>query len=56
MHSKLAQDLKRALVAETQRLTPERRVEAFLAHSRLLTELYIAGQKLRHRAAPRQEE
>jgi len=47
MRSKLAQETTRALVAQTQRLTPEQRLEAFLAHSRLLTELYLAGQKSR---------
>jgi len=48
MHSKFTQQARRALVAETQRLTPEQRVEAFLAHSRLLTELYLIGEKLRN--------
>ena len=56
MHSKLGQELKQALVAETQRLSPEQRVEAFLAHSRLLTELHLAGQRLRSSAPPRQVE
>lgn len=45
MSSKLARDLKRAQIAEAQRWTPEERVQAFLAHSRLLAELYLAGQK-----------
>jgi hypothetical protein len=53
MPSKLAQDLKRALIAETQQLTPEERIRAFLAHSRLLAELHLAGQKLRDSKAPR---
>ena len=53
MLSKLAQEARRTLVAETQRLTPEQRLEAFLAHSRLLTELYLAGQKLRDLRPPR---
>ena len=51
MQSKLAQQARRALVAATQRLTPEQRLEAFLAHSRLLTELYLAGKTLRSRSA-----
>jgi len=51
VQSKLAQQARRALVAATQRLTPEQRLEAFLAHSRLLTELYLAGEKLRNRGA-----
>lgn len=53
MHSKLARDLKRSLVAETQRLTPEQRVEAFLAHSRLLAELHLAAEGLRNSKGPR---
>jgi hypothetical protein len=51
MRSKRTYEANRALVADTQRLTPEQRVEAFLAHSRLLTELYLAGQKLRRAKA-----
>jgi hypothetical protein len=53
MPSKRARDLKRPLIAETQRLTPEERVQAFLTHSRLLAQLHLAGQKLRDSKAPR---
>ena len=55
MDSKVATASKRALLTQVQRLTPEQRLEAFLVHSRLMTELYRAG--LRHRteaAAARQ--
>lgn len=48
MDSKIATISKRALLVQVQRLTPEQRLEAFLVHSRLVTELYRAG--LRHRA------
>jgi hypothetical protein len=50
MESKLANEAKLALLAATRRLTPEQRLNAFLAHCQLMMELYAAGQKLR--AAP----
>jgi hypothetical protein len=50
MKSKLAKDAERALVASTQRLSPEERLNAYLAHCRLVTELYEAGEKLRANA------
>lgn len=31
------------LVAANQRLSPEERLDAFLTHSRLMMELYLAG-------------
>jgi hypothetical protein len=40
MYSKLASVVKRAALAESRRLTPEARLEAFLVHSRLMTELH----------------
>jgi hypothetical protein len=52
MESKLAKDAERALVAGTQRLSPEERLNAYLAHCRLVTELYEAGKELRA-SAPR---
>jgi hypothetical protein len=51
MKSKLAEAADRALVDATQRLSPEQRVNAFLAHCRLITQLYEAGRKLRSQAA-----
>jgi hypothetical protein len=48
MESKLAIAARRAVIAESQRLTPESRLEAFLVHSRLMTELHRAGEQ--HRA------
>jgi hypothetical protein len=47
MESKLARDAERALIANTQRLSPEERLNAYLAHCRLVMELYEAGAKLR---------
>ena len=47
MESKLAKDAERALIEATQRLSPEERLNAFLAHCRLVTELYEAGQAAR---------
>lgn len=47
MESKLAKEAERALVEATQRLSPEERLNAFLEHCRLVTELYEAGQKMR---------
>jgi hypothetical protein len=50
MESKLARQLEDDLIAAAQRLTPEERLRAFLAHCRLMSELLEAGR--RHRAGP----
>ncbi len=47
MESKLALEARRALLAETQRLTPEERLNAFLEHCQLMMALYEAGLQLR---------
>ena len=47
MESKLAREAKEALIAATQRLSPEERLNAFLAHSRLMVALFKAGQQIR---------
>jgi len=47
MESKLANQAKLDLVALTQSMTPEQRLQAFLAHSRLMMELYLAGEQIR---------
>jgi hypothetical protein len=39
-----------ALIEATQRLSPEERLNAFLAHCRLVMELYDAGQKAQGRS------
>ena len=51
MESKVAKEAERALVEATQRLSPEERLNAFLAHCRLVVELYEAGQKARSQSA-----
>jgi hypothetical protein len=51
MQSKLAKEAERALVEATQRMSPEQRVNAYLAHCRLVTQLYEAGKKLRAETA-----
>lgn len=47
MESKLANDAKLALLVAARSLSPEQRLNAFLAHCQLMMELYAAGQKLR---------
>jgi hypothetical protein len=47
MESKLAQEAEQALVGATQQLRPEERLNAFLAHCQLVTQLYEAGQRMR---------
>jgi hypothetical protein len=49
MHSKIATEAKAALVAATQRLTPENRLNAFLEHCRLMMSLRQAGRELQSR-------
>ena len=51
MESKVAKEAERALVEATQRLSPEERLNAFLAHCRLVMELYEAGQKAWNQSA-----
>jgi hypothetical protein len=46
MHSKIAREAKAALLAATQRLTPENRLNAFLKHCRLMMEFRHAGREL----------
>lgn len=47
MRSKLARESERALLEAMRRLTPEERLNAFLAHNRLVTTLYLAGEQQR---------
>ena len=46
MESKLAKAAELSLIEATQRLRPEERVNAFLEHCRLVTELYEAGRRM----------
>ena len=50
MESKVAKEAERALIEATQRLSPEERLNAFLAHCRLVMELYEAGLKAQGRS------
>ncbi|WP_129776406.1 hypothetical protein [Peristeroidobacter soli] len=47
------QEVDQGLLAATQRLTPEQRLDAFLTHSRLMTELFQAGQQARASRQPK---
>lgn len=47
MRSKLADDSRKALIAEAKRLTPEERLRAFARHSKLVTELHNAAKRAR---------
>jgi hypothetical protein len=49
MESKLALAAETALIEATQKLSPEERLNAFLAHCRLVVQLYEAGQAMRSR-------
>jgi hypothetical protein len=55
MESKLAKEAEAALIGATQRLSPEQRLEAFVAHCRLMAELYAAGERLRDQATGRRQ-
>jgi hypothetical protein len=46
MESKLALQAKLALLAATQRMSPELRLDAFLMHCQLMMELRLAGQRI----------
>ena len=46
MESKLALQAKSALLAATQRMSPEQRLDAFLMHCQLVMELRLAGQRM----------
>jgi hypothetical protein len=47
MDSKLANEGRKALIAEAKRLTREERLRAFVRHTKLVTELYNAGKRVR---------
>jgi hypothetical protein len=47
MQSKIARDARLALIAEAKRLTPEQRLDAFLAHCQLVMELRTSGQQVK---------
>jgi hypothetical protein len=47
MESKIAKEARLALIADARRMTPEQRLEAFLAHCQLVMELQASGEKIR---------
>lgn len=47
MYSKLADDSRKALIADAKRLTREERLQAFVRHSKLVTQLYYAARQAR---------
>jgi len=47
MESKIAKEARLALIADAKRMTPEQRLEAFLAHCQLVMELHASGVKIR---------
>lgn len=55
MESKLAKEAERALIEATQKLRPEERLNAFLEHCRLVTQLYEAGQRVRLSGTPQKK-
>jgi len=52
MESKVARQLEQDLIAAERRLSAEQRLEAFLAHSRLMAELHAAARELRSGPGP----
>ena len=55
MYSKLADDSRKALIAEARRLTREERLQAFVRHSKLVTQLYHAAAVGRSSGPARRE-
>jgi hypothetical protein len=53
LQRRLGQEVDQDLLAATQRLTPEQRLDAFLTHSRLMMELYQADQPARESRQPK---
>jgi hypothetical protein len=47
MHSKLANESRKALIASAKRLTREERLRAFVRHSKLVTDLAEASRRAR---------
>jgi hypothetical protein len=47
MQSQLADYAEQALIEAARKLTYEQRLAGFFEHSRLMTQLYLAGRQLR---------
>jgi hypothetical protein len=52
MESQVADEAKCDLLRTSAALTPEERLDAFLAHCRLVAELAAAGERLRDLPSP----
>ncbi len=50
MESKLANEARKALIAEAKRLTREERLRAFARHCKLVTELHDAAKRVRSKS------
>jgi hypothetical protein len=50
MESKLANESRKALIAEARRLTREERLQAFARHSKLVIELHNAAKQMRSKS------
>jgi hypothetical protein len=44
MKSRLAEQARQERVEQERRMTPEQRLLAFMRHSQLITQLYLAGR------------
>ncbi|MFI4890039.1 MAG: hypothetical protein ACHQIL_05855 [Steroidobacterales bacterium] len=44
MKSRLADQARQEQLDQVRRMTPEQRLQAFMRHSQLVTQLYLAGQ------------
>jgi hypothetical protein len=53
MDSKLANQSRKALIAEAKRLTREERLQAFARHSKLVIELHNAARQARPKSQGR---
>jgi hypothetical protein len=53
METKMTQQARQAVLAATQRLDTEERVNAFLAQSRMMVAVYQAGRVLNRRSRAR---
>jgi hypothetical protein len=51
MESRLAKRLEEDLIAAMRRLSPEQKLNAFLAHCQLVMELFQAGQQIRSKSS-----
>jgi hypothetical protein len=44
MKSRLAEQARQERLKQERRMTPEQRLQAFMHHSQLMTQLYLAGR------------